>query len=513
MQGGHLAFEEPVRLSSVLTPSTFVSLLSLFISLLRKTVPYLLMGCAIFALHSYLPLAPIVTCLAELYTITDQIVGTLGPRSRSVETIEACLQAGMSVARFDFSWLDGDYHQETLENLRIAVKNVKKLCAVMLDTMGAELQVCNATGNPIKLKADDHVTITPDASKIPSAEVLPVNYDGLAEVEANLQVEVSNVLRFCHMDIPDSGVLFSILAIQDQVSFQHPYKVSSDAYQLAFKAYSYQGFPRNLDLRVVVQQLVKQIVLLKEDGQQSLQEQMPQVEEQLKHNNAQGKKLIKCYGVYQIFILFMEVYQEKHMRRKSKGLDYKEVEAVERVTKVREVKTRVGSYFRFLVQRSVKKGDSIFLGQYLSTGIESTSVWLEVLETRGPDVICLVKNSATLAGSIFPMHMSQVRVKLPTLTEMDKQVISNWGSRNKVEFIALSYTRHVEDVRELRAFLKTQNLNETQIFAKVETLEGLKHFDEILQEADGVILSRGNLGVDLPPERSTLLPIWCNYYY
>lgn len=52
----------------------------------------------------------------------------------------------------------------------------------MLDTMGAELQVCNVTSNPIKLKADDHVTITPDASKIPSAELLPINYDGLAEV-------------------------------------------------------------------------------------------------------------------------------------------------------------------------------------------------------------------------------------------------------------------------------------------------------------------------------------------
>ncbi|RVW92229.1 Pyruvate kinase 1, cytosolic [Vitis vinifera] len=423
MQGGHLAFEEPVRLSSVLTPSTFSSI-------------------------------PLLT----------KIVGTLGPRSRSVETIEACLQAGMSVARFDFSWLDGDYHQETLENLRIAVKNVKKLCAVMLDTMGAELQVCNATGNPIKLKADDHVTITPDASKIPSAEVLPVNYDGLAEHDKTLK---------------DYTQEFYQLTLRSDLVETETQQVSSDAYQLAFKAYSYQGFPRNLDLRVVVQQLVKQIVLLKEDGQQSLQEQMPQVEEQLKHNNAQGKKLIKCYGVYQIFILFMEVYQEKHMRRKSKGLDYKEVEAVERVTKVREVKTRVGSYFRFLVQRSVKKGDSIFLGQYLSTGIESTSVWLEVLETRGPDVICLVKNSATLAGSIFPMHMSQVRVKLPTLTEMDKQVISNWGSRNKVEFIALSYTRHVEDVRELRAFLKTQNLNETQIFAKVETLEVSEHIDEL----------------------------------
>ena len=100
------------------------------------------------------------------------------------------------------------------------------------------------------------------------------------------------------------------LAIQDQVSFQHPYKVSSDAYQLAFKAYSYQGFPRNLDLRVVVQQLVKQIVLLKEDGQQSLQEQMPQVEEQLKHNNAQGQKLIKCYGGADSVIDLMNAQRE-----------------------------------------------------------------------------------------------------------------------------------------------------------------------------------------------------------
>lgn len=64
----------------------------------------------------------------------------------------------------------------------------------MLDTMGAELQVCNATGNPIKLKADDHVTITPDASKIPSAEVLPVNYDGLAEVFFHLWITFSEEL-------------------------------------------------------------------------------------------------------------------------------------------------------------------------------------------------------------------------------------------------------------------------------------------------------------------------------
>ncbi|KAF5938115.1 hypothetical protein HYC85_025621 [Camellia sinensis] len=285
MQGGQMVVEGPVRLASVLTPSK----------------------------PSFLP------------SLT-KIVGTLGPNSRSVEVIEACLEAGMS---------DDNYHQETLENLRIAVKNVKRLCAVMLDTMGPALQVCNKTGNPIEMKADNRVTITPDTTIEPSAEVLPVNYTGLA--------------------------------------------------------------------------------------------------------------------------------------------------------------------------KTVKKGDTIFVGQYLFTGIETTSVWLEVLEIRGPDIICLVKNSASLVGFVFTMHVSQVHIDLPTLTDVDRQAISNWGSRNKVDFISLSYTRHVEDVQELRAFMKAHNLHETQIFAKIETVEGLRHFDEILQEADGVILSRGNLGIDLAPEKKSAI--------
>ncbi|KAM0940593.1 putative pyruvate kinase [Dioscorea sansibarensis] len=290
MQGGHMLIEEPVRLASVLNSSK-----------------------------------------PEFFSSLTKIVGTLGPKSRSVEVIEACLTAGMSVARFDFSWLNAEYHQETLDNLRTASKNVKKLCAVMLDTMGPELQVFNKNGNPIELRVDANVVITPDLSKVPSAEVLPVNYSGLA--------------------------------------------------------------------------------------------------------------------------------------------------------------------------KAVKKGDTIFIGQYLYTGSETTSVWLEVIETNGEDIICLVKNSATLAGFIFTMHVSQVHIDLPTLSSFDKQVISTWGLHNEVDIISLSYTRHIEDVRELRAFLEAHNLHKTLIFAKVENEEGLKHFDEILQDADGIILSRGNLGIDLPPEK------------
>ncbi|KAK4396449.1 Pyruvate kinase, cytosolic [Sesamum angolense] len=268
----------------------------------------------------------------SFFPAMTKIVGTLGPRSRSVEVISACLKAGMSVARFDFSWGDAEYHQETLENLKISIKGTKKLCAVMLDTVGPELQVVNRSETAITLKADDNVILTPDQGQEASSQVLPINFAGLA--------------------------------------------------------------------------------------------------------------------------------------------------------------------------KAVKKGDTIFVGQYLFTGSETTSVWLEVNDVQGDDIVCVVKNSATLAGSLFTLHASQVPIDLPTLSDKDKKVISSWGLQNKIDFLSLSYTRHAEDVREAREFLsKLGDLSQTQIFAKIETVEGLTHFDEILQEADGIILSRGNLGIDLPPEK------------
>ncbi|CAI5536238.1 unnamed protein product [Closterium sp. Naga37s-1] len=168
--------------------------------------------------------------------------------------------------------------------------------------------------------------------------------------------------------------------------------------------------------------------------------------------------------------------------------------------------------------KAVKPGDEIFVGQYLFTGSETTSVWLEVHETKGADVICFVKNSATLAGTVFTAHVAQVRIDLPTLTEEDKRLIATWGQRNSIDIISLSFTRHADDVRQVlpqvplacttltlsfpRALLsKLGDLSQTQIYAKIENMEGLKHFDEILQEADGIILSRGDLGIDLPAEK------------
>lgn len=95
-----------------------------------------------------------------------------------------------------------------------------------------------------------------------------------------------------------------------------------------------------------------------------------------------------------------------------------------------------------------------------------------------------------------------MRIGLPTLSESDKTTLQNWALRNQIDFVSLSYTRHANDVRLARKHLsKLGELYKTQIFAKIENIEGLEHFDEILKEADGIILSRGNLGIDLPAEK------------
>ncbi|KAI4348436.1 hypothetical protein L6164_009161 [Bauhinia variegata] len=110
-----------------------------------------------------------------------KIVCTLGPSSRSVEMLEKLLKAGMNVARFNFSHGSHAYHQETLNNLRIAMVNTGVLCAVMLDTKGPEIRTgFLKDGRPINLQRGQEITITTDYSIKGDEKMISMSYKMLA---------------------------------------------------------------------------------------------------------------------------------------------------------------------------------------------------------------------------------------------------------------------------------------------------------------------------------------------
>ncbi|XP_077241192.1 pyruvate kinase family protein [Tasmannia lanceolata] len=110
-----------------------------------------------------------------------KIVCTLGPASRSVPMLEKLLKAGMSVARFNFSHGSHEYHQETLDNLQMAMENTGILCAVMLDTKGPEIRTgFLKDSKPIQLKKGQEITISTDYSLKGDESTICMSYKKLA---------------------------------------------------------------------------------------------------------------------------------------------------------------------------------------------------------------------------------------------------------------------------------------------------------------------------------------------
>ncbi|CAA6655706.1 unnamed protein product [Spirodela intermedia] len=109
-----------------------------------------------------------------------KIVCTLGPASRSVPMLEKLLRAGMSVARFNFSHGTHEYHQETLDNLKIAMQNTQNLCAVMLDTKGPEIRTgFLKDGKPIQLKEGQEITVSTDYALKGDESTITMSYKKL----------------------------------------------------------------------------------------------------------------------------------------------------------------------------------------------------------------------------------------------------------------------------------------------------------------------------------------------
>jgi pyruvate kinase len=140
---------------------------------------------------------------------------------------------------------------------------------------------------------------------------------------------------------------------------------------------------------------------------------------------------------------------------------------------------------------SVKVGQSIL--------VADGSLVLTVLscDVDVGEVTCRVENNASI-GERKNMNLPGVVVDLPTLTDKDIDDIVNWGIPNQIDFIAASFVRKAADVHAIRQLLNQEPIH---IICKIENQEGLDNYDDILRVTDGIMVARGDLGMEIPPEK------------
>lgn len=125
---------------------------------------------------------------------------------------------------------------------------------------------------------------------------------------------------------------------------------------------------------------------------------------------------------------------------------------------------------------------------------------LRVLEVKGNDVRCVIMTG----GRLFPhkgINLPGVPVSAPSFTEKDLQDL-DFGIAHEVDFVALSFVRKAEDVRLLRQEIssRVQDGSPPMIIAKIEKPQAIDDIDNIIAESDGIMVARGDLGVEMPPE-------------
>jgi pyruvate kinase len=104
-----------------------------------------------------------------------------------------------------------------------------------------------------------------------------------------------------------------------------------------------------------------------------------------------------------------------------------------------------------------------------------------------------------LLGSRKGVNAPGVSINLPGITEKDDSDI-RFGLDHEINFIAASFVRKPQDVLDIRELLEEKHMEHVQIFPKIESQEGIDNFDEIIKVSDGLMVARGDMGVEIPFE-------------
>jgi len=148
--------------------------------------------------------------------------------------------------------------------------------------------------------------------------------------------------------------------------------------------------------------------------------------------------------------------------------------------------------------RDVKAGEDLLL--------DDGKLLFRVISTNGVDEVKAVVIHGGILSSKKGVNLPNTKVSLPSLTEKDKRDLA-FILEQKLNWVALSFVRKAEDIQFLKSAIKelTDSVNSPGIIAKIEKPEAVNNMDEIISESDGVMVARGDLGVELPLEQVPLV--------
>ena len=123
------------------------------------------------------------------------------------------------------------------------------------------------------------------------------------------------------------------------------------------------------------------------------------------------------------------------------------------------------------------------------------SIELEVKKLTKDDVICLVKTNGELSNH-KSINLPGIKTDMPYLSEQDKSDIL-FAKEMEADFLSISFVSFLSDVKDVKNYLKQIHYNKVQIISKIESEDGVKNFDKILSCSDGIMVARGDLGVEV----------------
>lgn len=128
--------------------------------------------------------------------------------------------------------------------------------------------------------------------------------------------------------------------------------------------------------------------------------------------------------------------------------------------------------------------------------IDDGKIELEVIEIKNKDVVCKVTNG-DLLGNRKSINLPGTHVNLPSLKEKDIQDLKD-GCKVDFDYVAASFVRSAQDVKDIRKVLNENGGEKIKIISKIENQEGIDNLDEIIEVSDGIMVARGDLGVEIP---------------